>query len=136
MPALCGLGFGGKGGFVGEHDRRTRIPLPDHISGRPEDLASLIDGMVVFDRGPSQKLDAIFAAAILAFGFIYVHFFEDGNGRIHRYPHPSCSYPPRDKSAGRGVPGIGCYSGANQRIPSYSEELFTAAFAGDKVETY
>ena len=79
------LGLRREGGFVGEHDRRTRIPLPDHISGRPEDLASLIDGMVVFDRGPSQKLDAIFAAAILAFGFIYVHFFEDGNGRIHRY---------------------------------------------------
>ncbi len=74
-----------KGGFVGEHDRQTRMPLPDHISGRPEDLASLMDGMVAFDRGPSQKLDAVIAAAILAFGFIYIHPFEDGNGRIHRY---------------------------------------------------
>ena len=25
------------------------------------------------------------AAAVLAFGFVYVHPFEDGNGRIHRY---------------------------------------------------
>ena len=25
------------------------------------------------------------AAAILAFGFVYIHPFEDGNGRIHRY---------------------------------------------------
>ncbi len=79
------LGLRREGGFVGEHDRQTRIPLPDHISGRPDDLASLIDGLVAFDQGPSQKLDAVFAAAVLAFGFIYIHPFEDGNGRIHRY---------------------------------------------------
>lgn len=79
------LGLRREGGFVGEHDRQTRMPLPDHISGRPDDLTSLIDGIVAFDRGPSQKLDAVFAAAVLAFGFIYIHPFEDGNGRIHRY---------------------------------------------------
>ena len=79
------LGLRRKGGFVGVHDRRTHIPFPDHISARPEDLTSLMDGMFAFDRGPSQKLDAVFAAAILAFGFIYIHPFEDGNGRIHRY---------------------------------------------------
>jgi hypothetical protein len=27
----------------------------------------------------------VIAAAVLAFGFVYVHPFEDGNGRIHRY---------------------------------------------------
>ena len=45
----------------------------------------MIDGMVAFDRGPAQGLDAVIAAAVLAFGFVYVHPFEDGNGRIHRY---------------------------------------------------
>jgi hypothetical protein len=79
------LGFRADGGFVGEHDRETQSPLPDHISARHEDLASLIDGMVAFDRGPAQQLDAVIAAAILAFGFVYIHPFEDGNGRIHRY---------------------------------------------------
>jgi Fic/DOC family protein len=79
------LGFRQEGGFAGEHDRETRMPLPDHISARPEDLPALIDGMAAFDRGPAQHLDAVIAAAILAFGFIYVHPFEDGNGRIHRY---------------------------------------------------
>ena len=79
------LGLRKEGGFVGEHDRRTRMPLPDHISGRPDDIPSLMAGMISFDRGPSQKLDAVFAAAVLAFGFIYIHPFEDGNGRIHRY---------------------------------------------------
>lgn len=79
------LGFRHEGGFVGEHDRETRLPLPDHISARPEDLPSLIDGLIAFDRGAAQTTDAVIAAAILAFGFVYIHPFEDGNGRIHRY---------------------------------------------------
>ncbi len=49
------LGFRQEGGFIGEHDRDNRMPLPDHISARPEDLASLIDGMVAFDRGRRRK---------------------------------------------------------------------------------
>src|SRR5208283_5913591 len=44
------LGLRDEGGFVGQHDRDTRMPLPDHISARPEDLRSLIDGLVAFDR--------------------------------------------------------------------------------------
>jgi hypothetical protein len=79
------LGFREGGGFVGEHDRETRMPLPGHISARPEDLPALIDGMIAFDRGSAQAMDAVIAAAILAFGFVYIHPFEDGNGRIHRY---------------------------------------------------
>ena len=79
------LGFRTEGGFVGEHDRYTRMPLPDHISARPEDLRSLTAGMIAFDRGPAQNMDAVIASAILAFAFVYVHPFEDGNGRLHRY---------------------------------------------------
>lgn len=79
------LGLREHGGFVGEHDRETRMPLPHHVSARPEDLASLVDGMVAFDRGPAHSLDAVIAAAMLAFGFVYAHPFEDGNGRLHRY---------------------------------------------------
>lgn len=79
------LGFREEGGFIGEHDRQTRMPLPDHISARPEDLLSLIDGMIAFDGRGAQQLDAVIAAAIFAFGFVYIHPFEDGNGRIHRY---------------------------------------------------
>ncbi len=78
------LGLRREGGFVGEHDRESQAPLPDHISARPEDLESLIRGMVAFDRA-SDRIDPVIAAAILSFGFVYVHPFEDGNGRLHRY---------------------------------------------------
>lgn len=79
------LGLRTAGGFVGAHERETRTPIPDHIGARPEDLASLIAGMIAFDEGPARTLDAVVAASVLAFGFVYVHPFEDGNGRIHRY---------------------------------------------------
>jgi hypothetical protein len=79
------LGLRAEGGFVGEHDRNTRMPLPEHISARPEDLPSLIDGLIAFDRAAAPHLDPVLAAAALAFGFVYIHPFEDGNGRLHRY---------------------------------------------------
>jgi hypothetical protein len=79
------LGFRDEGGFVGEHDRDTQRPIPDHISARPEDLASLMRGLIAFDHTAETELDPVIAAAVLAFGFVYIHPFDDGNGRIHRY---------------------------------------------------
>ena len=79
------LGVRTEGGFVGEHERDIGAPLPDHVSARHEDLASLIEGMVAFDRDAATALDPVVAAAALAFGFVYIHPFDDGNGRIHRY---------------------------------------------------
>ncbi len=79
------LGLRTEGGFVGEHDRSTGMPIPDHISARYQDLASLMDGLIVFDRTAARALDPVLAAAMLAFGFIYIHPFEDGNGRLHRF---------------------------------------------------
>lgn len=79
------LGLRNEGGFVGEYDRDTRMPLPDHISARPEDLRSLVNGMSEFDRTAAEHLDPVIGAAALAFGFVFAHPFEDGNGRIHRY---------------------------------------------------
>ena len=72
-------------GFVGRHDRASGMPVPDHISARPEDLEDLLAGWVAFDREFARHLDPVVAASILAFGFVYIHPFEDGNGRLHRY---------------------------------------------------
>jgi Fic/DOC family len=79
------LGFRKEGGFVGEHDRDTQRPIPDHISARHEDISSLVAGLIAFDHHAENDLDPLIAAAVLAFGFVYIHPFEDGNGRIHRY---------------------------------------------------
>jgi Fic family protein len=61
------------------------MPLPQHISARHEDLTSLVDGLIAFDNDAAKQIDPVIAAAVLAFGFVYIHPFEDGNGRLHRY---------------------------------------------------
>lgn len=79
------LGLRIEGGFVGEHDRNIGTPIPDHISARHQDLEKLTNGLTAFDRMVAPELDPVVAAAVLAFGFVYIHPFEDGNGRLHRF---------------------------------------------------
>ncbi len=80
------LGLRTEGGFVGTHDRKTHEPVPVHISAKAEDLPSLMKGVVAYDeRVRKAGIDAVIVAAALAFGFVYIHPFEDGNGRLHRW---------------------------------------------------
>ena len=75
-----------KGGFVGEHDRATGMPMPEHISARPDDLKALMDGLIeTYELLCNDDFDAVLMATLIAFGFVFIHPFEDGNGRIHRY---------------------------------------------------
>jgi Fic family protein len=80
------MGFRKKGGFIGEHDRSTGEPIPDHVSAKWEDIDLLIDGLIETNNKLSDStLDPVLAASTIAFGFVFIHPFEDGNGRIHRY---------------------------------------------------
>lgn len=80
------LGLRQEDGFVGVHDRDTNMPVPDHISARHEDLAGLMEGLIAFaERAARGGLDPVVMAACLAFGFVYIHPYVDGNGRLHRW---------------------------------------------------
>jgi hypothetical protein len=35
------FGYRNEGGFIGEHERPTGLPIPDHISSHPEDIFNL-----------------------------------------------------------------------------------------------
>ncbi len=80
------LGLREEGGFVGVHDRDTHMPIPDHVSARAEDLQSLMQGLIAYaERAVRGGMDPVAAAACLAFGFVYIHPYVDGNGRLHRW---------------------------------------------------
>lgn len=67
--------------------------LPDYsedvhfVCPKPEDTPSLMDAwmeLVGRLRLP-ESVDPVVAAAVAAFGFVFLHPFDDGNGRIHRF---------------------------------------------------
>jgi Fic family protein len=56
------------------------------ICPKPEDVPVLMDGwMRMVARIETAEVDAVCAAAVTGFGFVIIHPFEDGNGRIHRF---------------------------------------------------
>ena len=58
-----------------------------HFAGpRPEDLPGLMEGLVAaHQRMEEGGVSAVVHAAAVAYGFVFLHPFEDGNGRIHRF---------------------------------------------------
>ncbi|MHB1960273.1 MAG: Fic family protein [Acidobacteriaceae bacterium] len=72
------------GVFLGERDHEGD-PLPEFIGARPEDLQALMQGLIAAnERMRKGDLDTVLQAAATAFGFVYIHPFQDGNGRMHR----------------------------------------------------
>lgn len=53
---------------------------------KPGDLAGLMEGLIDSHmRMEAGNLSAVIHAAAIAYGFVFLHPFEDGNGRIHRF---------------------------------------------------
>jgi hypothetical protein len=70
-------------GWIGDR-LPDATPLPEHISAHPDGLKSLMEAWLeayslMFER------HSVAAATALAYGFIIIHPFSDGNGRIHRF---------------------------------------------------
>ncbi len=85
-PRFVSMGLRKKGGFVGEHNRTTGEPIPEHISAKWQDVEILLKGLIDTSALLSRdSIDSVIAATSIAFGFVFIHPFEDGNGRIHRY---------------------------------------------------
>lgn len=71
--------------FVGETIGGYREKV-HFVCPRPEDVADLMEGWARMGRRLIEgDVDPVVAAAAIAFAFVFVHPFEDGNGRIHRY---------------------------------------------------
>jgi hypothetical protein len=59
----------------------------EFVPPRPGDVPMLMQGLLVAADQMRREggLDAVVAATCIAFGFVFIHPFMDGNGRIHRY---------------------------------------------------
>jgi len=80
------MGWRKEGGFVGMHNRVDGKPVPDHISARWSDVPQLVEGLINANKSLiDSEYDPVLTAAQIAFGFVFIHPFADGNGRIHRY---------------------------------------------------
>jgi hypothetical protein len=72
------------GVFLGERDHYGD-PLPEFIGARPDNLEALMGGLMeASGRMRDDGVDPVLMAAATAFGFVYIHPFQDGNGRMHR----------------------------------------------------
>ena len=80
------MGYRDEGGFIGSHDRSTNMPIPSHISAKHQDLDALMNGLIeTAELLSDSDFPPVLAATLIAFGFVFIHPFEDGNGRLHRY---------------------------------------------------
>ncbi|MEH6695362.1 MAG: Fic family protein [Hyphomonas sp.] len=78
------VGYRTDGVFLGERDH-NQDPLPEFIGARPDDLPGLMLAWnTCNNRLRLTDVDAVIQAAVIAFGFVYIHPLEDGNGRLHR----------------------------------------------------
>lgn len=71
--------------YVGEtvSGYRERV---HYVCPKPDDVPALMKAWgAASERLARDKVDPVMAAALIAFGFVFVHPFEDGNGRIHRF---------------------------------------------------
>jgi len=71
--------------YVGENVawQRERVHF---ASPKPEDLESLMAGLIAAHlRMDEGGVPPVVHAAAAAYGFVFLHPFEDGNGRIHRF---------------------------------------------------
>ncbi|MEA1981165.1 MAG: Fic family protein [candidate division Zixibacteria bacterium] len=53
---------------------------------KPEDLTDLMNGLIAaHERMDVSDVSAVIHASTISYGFVFLHPFEDGNGRIHRF---------------------------------------------------
>jgi hypothetical protein len=84
-PRFAAADFRSTQNYVGETIAPGRERV-HYVPPRPEDLPDLMDGLfAVHERMEYWEIHPVVHAAVVAYAFVLLHPFEDGNGRIHRF---------------------------------------------------
>lgn len=71
--------------YVGEALDWTRERV-HFVAPKPDDVSALMASLLTtMERLERSSLDPVIYAALCSFAFVFVHPFEDGNGRLHRF---------------------------------------------------
>jgi hypothetical protein len=84
---LTPIGYREEGVFLGERDHNNE-PIPEFIGARHQDVLELMTALNKCNNRlritDTNDVDPVLQAAVIAFGFVYIHPLADGNGRLHR----------------------------------------------------
>lgn len=81
-PKAAATDYRSEQSYVGETLGRREVI--HFVSPKPEDLPGLMAGLLSFLENAAD-MDPVVVAAVASFGFVFIHPFDDGNGRTHRY---------------------------------------------------
>ena len=71
--------------YIGEEPALGHL-IVHYIPPKPEDVSALMENLLeTYERAVASGVHPVIAASILSFGFVFIHPFWDGNGRLHRF---------------------------------------------------
>ena len=82
-PRYADNGFRTFQNYVGQTMRDNTQKI-HYVCPPPQFVESLMNGIVNLNK-KNVSTKTVIKAAMVSFGFVYIHPFEDGNGRIHRF---------------------------------------------------
>lgn len=82
-PVDQAVGFRHQQNWLGGPGRGA--PAVTYLPPPPELARELMDELMAFANTAAGNIDPIVLASVISFGFVYVHPFMDGNGRLSRF---------------------------------------------------
>ena len=82
-PRYAATGYRNFQNYIGQTTFNYK-EIIHYICPPPEYVFSIMDGLAATVE-KSEGASAIVRAAVISFGFVFIHPFEDGNGRLHRF---------------------------------------------------
>jgi hypothetical protein len=84
-PRFRDTGYRASQNYVGQtiSDQKQ---LVHYVCPKPDDLPELMEGLLTAHQVMKEgAVPAIIHGAAISYGFVFMHPFEDGNGRLHRF---------------------------------------------------